>query len=469
MHVRGAAAEIGLEPEDIRIGSVGGPVAILIDAAHHLVHLLVVLVGPHIRFKRGWQRVEGHLLEAVPEALVAENSQQLFVGEHAFDDGAQLGALSRIESSIVLVAGVNAIHLAVMAIEHAERLIDRRAVGFVAGDLPPHGGCLQRHGVVDDVCGEVCLFSVDLAGILEAGEMPLPVEGLFVKHASQLEQFLVSGAVIEPNDAQDFLRPAMRRPPHQRTLFGVLQVVFEVFRHQGDDARVAGGLLVLRKHLQHDHVGPPIGVLPLSGVRAFFGIRTDRTAFALVFEGPVDPLLGFCDQRLIVEKIGQRQQAIEIVRAALPALAAAAEPAAVRAEVRPELVQMAGEPIRLDAELLAEPTPRLDGPQGQSSKSIIGEGLLVPMDFCRRQLNTHGRLIGRRLFSRAGSRDAQDENRDQHHKDCFSAGVYSFISHGISAQIQVDYNCRRQAIIAARPGACSFPSARRHAAMRARP
>ena len=117
-----------------------------------------------------------------------------------------------------------------------------------------------------------------------------------------------------------------------------------------DHARIAGRFLILRQDLEHDHVRPPVLIL----------LGSEEAVLALVVERPVDPFAGLADQFGVVEQVGQRNQPIEVIRTALPAFALAAEPRAVGGEVGPELVDVPGQSVALDFELLQQPAGRLD-------------------------------------------------------------------------------------------------------------
>lgn len=90
-------------------------------------------------------------------------------------------------------------------------------------------------------------------------------------------------------------------------------------------------------------------------------------------EGPVDEALGDGFEAGIVEEIGEGQESVEVVGTALPGLACAAKPAAVWADVRPGLTEVAAEAIGLDEELSAEPSGGTDGAEGQEGKCAWGE------------------------------------------------------------------------------------------------
>ncbi len=63
---------------------------------------------------------------------------------------------------------------------------------------------------------------------------------------------------------------------------------------------------------------------------------------------PVDVFLGFGFEARIVEQVGEGDEAVEKVWAALPGLAGAAKPTAVGADVGPGFVEMAAEAVGLN-------------------------------------------------------------------------------------------------------------------------
>ena len=70
----------------------------------------------------------------------------------------------------------------------------------------------------------------------------------------------------------------------------------------------------------------------------------------LVRECPIDIALRLGLEAGVVEQVGEREKAVEEVRAALPGLAGAAEPAAVGADVGPGFVEVAAESVGLNLE-----------------------------------------------------------------------------------------------------------------------
>ena len=84
---------------------------------------------------------------------------------------------------------------------------------------------------------------------------------------------------------------------------------------------------------------------------------------------PLDVALRLGDERGVFEQIGERHQAVEIVRPALPAFAGPSEPSAGGAHVGPELVEPPGEPARLNLQLSPEPALRAHRPSGSSENA----------------------------------------------------------------------------------------------------
>ena len=186
--------------------------------------------------------------------------------------------------------------------------------------------------------------------IFEVGELRFPVVSQVVHPAREIQQALVTRTVIKPDDAQHFIVPAKDGTLLRRPVAQMPGLEREVLPHQGNDAWIAGRLLVLRQDFQHDVVRPPVG----------HGCRADPAVRLLVLQGPAHILPGLGDQSLVAGQESQRHQAVQEVGAAFPAFARAAQPAAVRPDIRPELVQVAGQSVRLDLQLAQQPAGRLN-------------------------------------------------------------------------------------------------------------
>ena len=179
---------------------------------------------------------------------------------------------------------------------------------------------------------------------------------------------------MQPVDAQDEVGPAGAGPLIQRLVVEQRVELFQEPRHGGNDALVAGRFLPLRENLEDDESRPDIALrrVPVD--------RPEPAVVALCLEDVVDPVPGPILELFVIEQDGQRQKTIEPVRAALPAVALAAVPGAV-ANVGPELIEVAAQPIRLDAKLAAQPAGRphlaqRQRPQRQRPQSRLARRLL---------------------------------------------------------------------------------------------
>jgi len=85
--------------------------------------------------------------------------------------------------------------------------------------------------------------------------------------------------------------------------------------------------------------------------RFFFG--TEGAVEPGMSQGPFHPPARLADEPLVVQQVRQGNQSVQ--RPAFPTFASAAQPAAIWAEIGPELVHMAAPPFGLDAELARKP------------------------------------------------------------------------------------------------------------------
>jgi hypothetical protein len=166
-------------------------------------------------------------------------------------------------------------------------------------------------------------FRSDALGVVEVGVLRHPVIALFAEEMRQVEEVGGAGAVVEPEDAEEIVLPAEFSPVAQRTRGQLGELMAEVFIHQGNDAGIAVGFLVLSEDFKHDDAGPPVVV----------GGGADHAAGGLVGERPIDIFLSLGFEACVFEQISEGEKAVEEVRAAFPGLAGAAEPAAVGADV----------------------------------------------------------------------------------------------------------------------------------------
>src|SRR5207253_1397439 len=84
-------------------------------------------------------------------------------------------------------------------------------------------------------------------------------------------------------------------------------------------------------------------------------------------------------------------QAIQVIRAALPAFTAPAQPRTIRSDVRPELVEVPTKSGSLNLKLLAKPARRLHGTERQEAI-----GALLQRRTIRNRMHVGGKHNGRK-------------------------------------------------------------------------
>src|SRR5882724_7513444 len=86
-------------------------------------------------------------------------------------------------------------------------------------------------------------------------------------------------------------------------------------------------------------------------------------------EQPLHPFLRFRYQARVVERVGERNQTFVIIWTALPIIAGAAKPPAVRAEIRGiDRLGVAGEAVALQLTLREQPALRTHASERQRRK-----------------------------------------------------------------------------------------------------
>ncbi len=181
-----------------------------------------------------------------------------------------------------------------------------------------------------------------------------------MEFAGEIQQRGISGAVIEPENAQHFVLPPIDRPFLEGTFVETRGLIGEIFGHEGHDAKIASGFVILRQDLEHHKVGPPILILG----------RTDPAGGSLMIQSPVEPLFHLCDEYWVLGEEGEWDQAVKKVRAAFPAFASPAEPTGVRSQIGPKFVQMARESFGLEVEFIEQPAARFYGGEAEGLKSV---------------------------------------------------------------------------------------------------
>ena len=119
-------------------------------------------------------------------------------------------------------------------------------------------------------------------------------------------------------------------------------------------APVPAALPIHRQHLADQKGRPDVIALPLR-----FTAGTDPAV--LLLPGQDGVYVPFCPglKLLILQKPGQRDEAVQPVGHPLPALPVSSDPSAVP-DVRPDQVQMPGQAFRLQLQLLPQPPLGLD-------------------------------------------------------------------------------------------------------------
>ena len=144
----------------------------------------------------------------------------------------------------------------------------------------------------------------------------------------------------------------------QRSLWEIRQLVAEIAVQHVEGALVARGFIVLLENLQGHHLGPP--VVRLAPLQAFYVGMVGAVAEVALGRGGrnhrLHPALRLGYQRLVVQQVGQGQQAVDPVGTALPGVAFAAQPGVVVSyHFGIELVQMPGHTVGLGPELPEQP------------------------------------------------------------------------------------------------------------------
>ena len=370
MHVGGAAAEVGLEAVEVGVGPIVRVDMLTFSRADDLIGLLVVLVGCHIFLEGGGQRVECEAFEAVAVGGVAVDGCREGEAIHGFGDGAELGALRGGAAGVVFVAGEDAGALAVEFVEFREGELSELEVVFLAREQVANGAELEGHSVVDAV-----VIEAELGGFLgvfcfERVEVGGPVVGLVEGFLGDGEERGVVGFFVEPEEGRGEVGGAVMRPAIKGFFRDDLINFLRAFLEGGDDAGVAGGFLVLGEGFEEWEEGPDVvGFV----ARVVVANGAEPTVGLLVVEDVVDGFFDLGLESVVVELIGERNEAIEPVWDAFPAFGGAAEPGGIF-DIGPEFVEVAGECVGLGAELSFEPACWLDGGGGEGL-----EGARVPL------------------------------------------------------------------------------------------
>ena len=347
------APEVGLQPEHVRIGRVGVEDArFVLHRTGDLIALLIVLVRPHIGRDRRGQSVEGeHFQPVCPDALFRQGEQP-FIGIHRLDDAAQLGAVDGARARKALVPRKMPDRRAVILFkqsEHPLRVFVLNAA-FLLQEAAIKRPRFEAHGGVHDVR----IHRPLLVRLLPERTRRRKVGPFDLQNVRKLLHPRLGAAFIQPQERDEAFVPPCCRPAVRRVGADMIAVLKERAVDRLFDAPVVRALLPYDEHFQDEEERPDVVVLAL-----LFGAGADPAVFALPSKDLVDIPFGADDHVLIPQQKGERDEAVQPIGNAFPALAAAAHPFAV-AHVRPDLVEIARKPARLDLELLFQPAARRD-------------------------------------------------------------------------------------------------------------
>ena len=359
----------------------------------------------HVGRERCGQRVERQLFQHVGQLHVElAHADQRLQREHGLHHGAGLRALGGAGAGQMLVAGEHAVGHAVIL--HQPRPAEFEAALLLEAALEhaDHARRLQTHGHVHHVGGMVQRAEVRplralqlrllrvvqrllhaLPGLdarhglndRERMEKVRPVQRLGAQLFAQLQQIGLPRQIVQPQRQQHVLAAARHGPVLQRMAVQIAVLILEEVVHQHQHALVSGGGEVLLQRLHGHHQRPMVAIL----------LRSEPSVRLLGAQNPVHIPLR---QRLhvrVVQRPGQRDQAIQIVGRALPAVAVAAQPGAAVAHVRPDVVQSGGQALRLNAQLVAQPALGLYGAQRQLGQLVRSQRSAIENRF--HHLNIH--------------------------------------------------------------------------------
>ena len=341
--------------------------------AGNLVDLLVVLLGGEIVVDLSRESIVGDALEPVGIERVAADAEHLLEGEHHLDGCAELAAAGRAAVMELLVGGPEAGRKTDSMADDLRGLFRGLQVLIGMGILPPDDRGLEALGEVDAV--DAALGGEDVAG----GEKAGPVRRLGMQLLAEREQPGLAGAFVEPPDDLQIVSAAPLSPVGpmvQRRLVEMVHLIAEIARQAVDHAGVARRHVILLQDLERHHLGPPVvrlAALETVDIGMVLG-GAEIAVLPLRGEDGLDPGLRLGFQRVVIENPGQRQQAVDPVRSPLPGVAVAAEPGVVRAHhLGIDLVEMAGQAVRLPLQLLFKPACGLNGTDGELAESRRGQ------------------------------------------------------------------------------------------------
>ena len=102
------------------------------------------------------------------------------------------------------------------------------------------------------------------------------------------------------------------------------------------------------------------------------GFRPYPAVGTEIGERPVHPLGDFGLELGILQKIGQRDETVQIIRPDFPVFAFTAQPGALRPKIGEHFLQVSGKTVGLNLELVFQPAPWQNRSERKRDKSAFG-------------------------------------------------------------------------------------------------
>ena len=211
-----------------------------------------------------------------------------------------------------------------------------------------HGGQFERHRHVYNVREMREARGGSFNQML--GQVTVPVECLRQQNIRQLEQEILARDPVQPHRHQRVLGASSLAPFIQRSCLEVLELMSEIACHERNHPNISSCLEVLLQGFERGHSRPPVVVL----------YRSKKSVRALADKDGLDPTLGFLEQPCVVKPVRERDQPIEVIRSTLPGFARSAEPRTVGTDISPDFLEVSGQSVRLQAQLLEQPACGFD-------------------------------------------------------------------------------------------------------------
>ena len=316
-----------------------------------MIDHLVILVSPHIIREGRRPGIEGRFFQPLRPNAVAGRGIAPFTGVHQFRHGAQFCPLRVACTGEALVPGECTYRSTVPLLQLSPKsLADVR--GLFAEEGITQRLVFQHHTQIDNV---------RLLPPLVHGAFPQRCEGCIVRpllpqHTAQGLHPRFGLALVQVQQRNQPLKPAELSPIKQMYLacrHQVMQVLHRCVEGVFSPL-VTRKFTVQRQHLSNQQHRPQI----VGRARRWI-TRADPAIRLLAIDDALHIAIRPSDQIFILQKMGQRDKAVQPVGHAFPALTISANPRAVT-HVRPDFVQIAGQSPGLDLQLAAQPALRLD-------------------------------------------------------------------------------------------------------------